>query len=191
MEHVFEDTKVIFNQNPDIWYHEAVDYVHINKYMNGMPGDIFAPSITTSRAMIVVTLYRMEGSPEVTGNSAYTDVENDAWYTDAIIWATEKGIVNGYGNDLFGPSDDVTREQIAAIFHRYADYKEMDVTATADLSGYVDNGDISSWARSSVKWAKSIGLMQGRSANTINPLEDTMRSELAMLLMRWCEEIAK
>jgi len=157
--------------------------------MIGMSDDIFAPSTTTSRAMIVTTLYRLEGSPAVTGENTYKDVKDDVWYTDAIIWATENGIVNGYGNGLYGPHHDVTREQIATMLYRYADYKGVIVDDTTDLAEYTDVDEISAWALDAMKWANAIELIEGRTETTLNPKDNTMRSELATLLYRWCHEI--
>ena len=159
--------------------------------MIGISDTIFAPSPVTGRAMIVTALYRLEGSPAVTGENPYTDVKNGVWYTDAIIWATENGIVNGIGNGKFGPNLDVTREQIATMFYRYAEYKGMDVSAKVDLSKYTDADQIHSWALDAMQWANAVGLINGRSATTLNPLDNTMRSEHATLLYRWCTDIGK
>ena len=172
------------------WYHTAIDYVLNNGIMNGMGGGLFAPGESTTRAMIVTTLYRIEGEPAVNGKNSYSDVKNSVWYTDAIIWATEKGIVNGYGGGKFGPQDLVTREQIAAILYRYAFSEGLDVSQRADLSKYIDAGSIHSWAYDAMSWANAEGLMMGRSANTLVPGGTAMRSEVATLLMRWCEDIA-
>jgi len=173
----------------DAWYHNAICYCWNFGLMIGMSDDIFAPSTTTSRAMIVTTLYRLEGSPAVTGENTYKDVKDDVWYTDAIIWATENGIVNGYGNGLYGPHHDVTREQIATMLYRYADYKGVIVDDTTDLAEYTDAGEISAWALDAMKWANAIELIEGRTETTLNPKDNTMRSELATLLYRWCHEI--
>jgi len=175
----------------DAWYHDAICYNYNFGLMVGMSADKFEPSTTTSRAMIVTTLYRMEGSPAVTGENSYKDVKDGAWYTDAIIWATENGIVKGYGNGLYGPHHDVTREQIATMLYRYADYKGMDVSDTVALDAYTDAGDIHGWALDAMKWANAVKLMEGRSETTLNPLDNTMRSELATLLYRWCHGFAE
>jgi len=172
----------------DAWYHNAICYCWNFDLMIGMSDDKFEPSTTTSRAMIVTTLYRLEGSPAVTGKNTYKDVKDGVWYTDAIIWATENGIVNGYGDGLFGPANDVTREQIATMLYRYAEYVGLNMAPKADLSAYTDAGEISAWALDAMKWTNAVELIEGRSATTLNPRDNTMRSELATLLYRWCNE---
>jgi len=180
---IFSDIKA------EAWYHDSICYVYNENLMKGMSEDKFSPSTATSRAMIVTTLYRMEGSPAVTGENSFDDVKDGAWYADAITWASENGIVNGLGNGLFGPKNDVTREQLAAMLYRYAEYKGMDVSAKATLEGFTDVGEIHGWALDAMKWANAAELINGRSETTINPLNNTMRSELATLLYRWCHEI--
>ena len=173
----------------DAWYHNAICYTYNFALMIGMSDTLFQPSTTTSRAMIVTTLYRMEGSPAVTGENPYTDVKDGVWYTDAIIWATENGIVEGYGNGKYGPHHDVTREQIATMLYRYAEYLGVDVGDTNELDSYTDADQIHSWAMEAMKWANAIELVNGRTETTLNPRDNTMRSELATLLYRWCHEI--
>jgi hypothetical protein len=160
--------------------------------MNGMGGDIFAPNATTTRAMIITTLYRMEGSPAVSGEIAYTDVAEGTWYTDAVIWGTENGIVKGYENAAFDPMGSVTREQIAAIFNRYAAYKKVDTKkAAASLDAYDDAAQVSAWAVEDMKWAVGNKFIVGRTDTTLVPNGATTRAEMATLLYRWANEIAK
>jgi len=182
---IFSDIKA------EAWYHDSICYVYNENLMKGMSADKFSPSTATSRAMIVTTLYRMEGSPAVTGENGFEDVKAGAWYADAITWASENGIVNGLGNGIFGPNKDVTREQLAAMLYRYAEYKGMDVSEKATLEGFTDVGEIHGWALDAMKWANAAELINGRSETTINPLNNTMRSELATLLYRWNTELAK
>lgn len=129
------------------WFYNDVKYVYEKGMMAGTAADVFAPNATTTRAMIVTILYRLEGSPAVTGTSAFVDVPTGQWYTDAVNWAAANQIVKGTSATTFAPNDSITREQMAAILYRYAQYKGYDVTKKADLSGYSDNGQVSAYAK--------------------------------------------
>ena len=175
----------------DAWYHEYTDYVLCKGLMNGMGGTIFAPNATATRAMIITTLYRMEGSPAVTGEITFSDVAADTWYSDAVVWATQNGIVNGFADGTFAPMQNVTREQIAAIFFRLAELKGVKTDKAAELSpAYDDASDVGAWAVKYMQWAVGEGLMKGRSTHMLVPAGETTRAETAALLQRWCEEIA-
>lgn len=138
--------------------------------------------------MLVTILYRAEGEPEVSSENPYTDVAEGTWYSDAVAWADANGIVKGFGDGTFGPNENITREQIAAIMMRYADYKGVDTGARADLSGYADADDISDWAYENMQWANAEGLITGRSNNMLVPQGNTTRAETAAILMRFCEK---
>lgn len=170
------------------WYYESVKYAYDYGLMNGVSDDQFAPQTTMSRAMIVTVLYRMEGEP-YTSSSAFLDVPSGTWYTDAVAWAAENNIVNGYSRDHFGPSDDVTREQIAAILYRYADSCGYDVSEQADLSGYRDYDRISDWAEMALSWSNAKGLILGRDENKLAPEANATRAEVATILQRFCENV--
>ena len=170
--------------DPDAWYHEAVDYAVVEGLMNGVGNGKFDPDGTTTRAMIVTILHRLEGTPVVNAVNPFDDVAADQWYTDAVIWANANGIVEGYGDGMFGPADNITREQFAAILYRYANYKDYDTGKTADLSAYEDALSISSWALDAVKWANAEALITGRTATTLVPTGNTTRAEAATILMR-------
>ena len=174
--------------DPNAWYHSSVDYAIANGLMNGVASDEFAPNGVLSRAMLVTILYRAEGEPEVSGENPYTDVAEGTWYSDAVAWADANGIVKGFGDGTFGPNENITREQIAAIMMRYADYKGIDTSARADLSGYADADDISDWAYENMQWANAEGLITGRSNNMLVPQGNTTRAETAAILMRFCEK---
>ena len=171
--------------------HEDTDYVLCKGLMIGKSETEFCPASVTSRAMIVTILYRLAGSPAVTGEMPFVDVPVDQWYSDDIIWASQNDIIEGYGNGYFGPFDDVTREQIAAIFCRYAEAKGMNVDLDADLSEFTDGDKVHAWAVDYMEWAVAIGMMEGRSTTEklLAPLNGTTRAETAALLYRWCEEI--
>lgn len=169
----------------DAWYIDAIDYALANGLMNGVGEGKFDPNGTTTRAMIVTMLYRLEASPAVSAENPFTDVADGAWYTDPIIWAASNSIVDGYGDGIFGPTNEITREQLAVILYRYAKYKEYDVSAAADLSGYDDAGKIGSWALDAMKWANAAGLVNGRTATTLAPEGKATRAETAAIFMRF------
>ena len=175
--------------DPNAWYHESVDYAVANGLMKGMSPTTFEPNTATTRAMIVTMLWRLEGEPVVNAANPFDDVKDGAWYTDAIIWAADNGIVEGYGNGKFGPNDEITREQLATIMYRYAKYKGYDVSAAADLSGYTDADKIGSWALDAMKWANAEGLVKGRTPTTIVPQGKATRAETAAIFMRFIENV--
>lgn len=172
------------------WYVDAVNYVVKNGLMSGYGGDVFAPEDTLSRAMLAQILYNSEGKPAA-GNSGFDDVTSANWYADAVAWASEKGLVTGYGNGLFGGDDAITREQLAVILYRYAVYKGYNVSARADLSGYSDGTSISGYAVEAMQWANAEGLVTGITETTLFPAGNATRAQVATILMRFCENIAK
>lgn len=175
----------------DKWYHEGVDYAIKNGLMNGTGADTFAPDATTTRAMVVTILYRLDGEPAVTKDIPFADVPAGQWYSNAINWAAANGIVNGYGDDKFGPDDTITREQMAAILYRYASYKGYSVSDLANLTGYTDAASVSEWASTAMRWAVAEGLIEGTSATTLSPSGDSTRAQVATILMRFCEGVVK
>lgn len=173
--------------NRSLWYHEAIDYVLSTGIMDGTSDSTFEPNSALTRAMLVTILYRLDGSPAVSGGSGFSDVAEGAWYADAVAWASQNGIVDGYGGGLFGPSDPITREQMAAILYRYAGYEGRDVTKSASLGAYSDAGQVSSWALASMKWAVGEGYISGKTASTLDPKGSATRAEVAQLMMNYCE----
>jgi len=172
------------------WFYEEVKYAFENGLMNGTAANMFSPNTNLSRAMIVTILYRLEGEPTVTSSEPFNDVAAGQWYTDAIVWASTNGIVEGYGNSKFGPNDDITREQLATILCRYAAWTGLDTSETANLSGYTDAGQISDWALDAMKWANAERLITGRTATTLVPAGTATRSEAATILMRFMSRYA-
>lgn len=158
--------------------------------MEGTSNTTFSPENSTSRAMIITILYRLEGSPEVTGKSLFTDVSKDAYYNHAVIWANEKGIVEGYDDGTFRPNQNITREQLAAVFYRYAQYKGLDVSSKADLKNYKDASAIHEYALDAMKWANGTGLIEGMNETTLNPSGTAARSQTAAVFHRFCESNA-
>ena len=174
---------------PTDWFYDAVQYVFEKGLMLGVSDTEFGPNLSTTRGMIVTILYRMEGEPE-TAAAPFTDVEPGLWYSNAIGWGAANDIVNGYGDGRFGPNDQITREQMAAIFYRYAQYKGYDVTARADLSGYADADQISEYAVEAMQWAVGVKLVNGLTADTLVPKGQATRAQVATMLMRFDQEIA-
>ena len=172
------------------WFYGAVEYVYDNGMMNGVTATKFGPDAQLTRGMIVTILYRLEGEPSVSGND-FSDVVSGQYYADPVAWAAKNGIVTGYGDGTFGPENSITREQLAAILYRYADYKGYDVTKTADLSGYTDAASVSSYAKDAMAWANAEGLITGVTSTVLNPKGTATRAQVATILMRFCENIAK
>ena len=174
------------------WFYEAVSYAVENGLMSGMSEDIFAPNTPLTREMLAVVLYNLEGQPESTGVNAFADVKADMWYTDAILWANENGIVAGYDNGAYGVGDFITREQFATILYRYAQFKGYDTTqggmAVREFSDYEN---ISDYARPAMAWAVNAGIMSGNDDGTLNPQGKATRAEAATMLMNFCENVVK
>ena len=173
------------------WFYNDVKYVYEKGMMAGTAADVFAPNATTTRAMIVTILYRLEGSPAVTGTSAFVDVPAGQWYTDAVNWAAANQIVKGTSATTFAPNASITREQMAAILYRYAQYKGYDVTKKADLSGYSDNGQVSAYAKDALAWANAAKLINGVTNTTLAPQGNATRAQVSAILHRFCDGVAK
>lgn len=173
------------------WFYNDVKYVYEKGMMAGTAADVFAPNATTTRAMIVTILYRLEGSPAVTGTSAFVDVPAGQWYTDAVNWAAANQIVKGTSATTFAPNDSITREQMAAILYRYAQYKGYDVTKQADLSGYSDNSQVSAYAKDALAWANAAKLINGVTNTTLAPQGNATRAQVSAILHRFCDGVVK
>ncbi len=173
------------------WYYDAVDYVVEKGLMDGVDDTTFAPNDSTTRAMLVTILYRLDGEPAVTKNIPFSDVASGLWYSDAINWAAANEIVGGYGDDTFCPDRDLTREEAATILYRYASYKKYDVTTTAALTGYTDAASVRSYATAPMSWAVGTELINGTTATTLAPNGGAIRAQIATILMRFCENVVK
>lgn len=169
------------------WFHDDVAFVVEEGLFNGTAEETFSPDTSMTRAMLVTVLYRLDGAPAVTGSNTFTDVEEDQWYTDAVVWAAENGIVGGYGNGLFGMNDNITREQLATILYRYAAKQLFSVSASNDLSVYTDFAEVSPYAVASMQWANAEGLINGRTADTLAPVGTATRAEVAAIIHRFAE----
>ena len=176
--------------NEDDWFHDAVQYAYENGLMDGVGDGQFAPNATTNRAMVVTILYRLAGEPDESGDSAFTDVADGLWYTDAVLWAAQKGIVNGISETEFVPAGDLTREQLAAILYRYAAYQGYDVSQRADLSGFGDASSISGYAQEALSWAHAQGLVLGFEDGSLRPQGTASRAQIAAVLMRFLAAVS-
>ena len=175
----------------DAWYHEGVEHVYANYIMNGTSSSSFSPSIPVSRGMIMQILYNLAGQPDVEGNSGFTDVSGGYWGSDAIAWAVENGVAEGFGDGTFRPDDSLTREQMAVVLHNYAYRMGWDVSASGDLSGFTDIPEGEYWARDALAWAYGEGLITGTSESTMEPNAQTSRAQIAVIMMRFCERYAE
>jgi hypothetical protein len=173
------------------WFYDAVKYVSRNSLMNGTSLTTFEPNSNMTRAMLVTVLYRLEGSPDASGGSAFADVKDGEWYADAVAWASSNGIVSGYGGGIFGTNDSITREQLSAILHRYVQYKGCDTSKSAELTKFADAPSVSEWAADAIKWAVAEGLITGTTETTLDPKGAATRAQVAAILMRFAENIAK
>ena len=176
--------------NEGDWFYDAVVYAYQNELMDGVGGNRFAPNSETTRAQLVTILYRLEGEPAVSGDLPFTDVEAGIWYTDAILWAAQNNIVNGVSDTEFAPGDDLTRQQLVTILYRYAEAKGYDVSASADLSGYPDAGQVQDYAQPAMAWAVAEGIVEGMDGN-LNPAGNASRAQIATILMRFCEDVGQ
>lgn len=172
------------------WFASAVDYVTGKGMMNGTADNTFSPKANTTRGMVVTVLYRLENQPS-TSVASFTDVASGAYYANAVAWANANGIVSGYGSGKFGPNDKVTREQLAAILYRYAQYKKYDVSVGEDTNilSYDDAQSISSYAIPAIQWACGAGVVTGKSGSKLDPKGNATRAEVAAMLMRFCENV--
>ncbi len=198
--HAVLDPERTLNQRPDAlpfidvaegaWYAGNVRYVYENRLMNGTSSDLFSPSATTTRGMIVTILHRLEGEPDMESeipDYAFADVEAESWYGEAVYWAQMNGIVKGYSDEEFAPEQQITREQIAAILERYADFKGIDTSTRGNLAKFTDQSQIADWAKENVAWAIGYGLLTGKGNNTLDPQGNATRAEVAAMLQRFLE----
>ncbi len=186
------ETKAFADVPADAWFKKAVDYVNGKGLMSGVDENNFGPELLTNRAMLVTILWRMEGCPTSEQATAFKDIKATDYFYNAVLWAAENKIVSGVSETSFAPNDSITREQLAAILYRYAAYKGYDVTqggmAVREFSDYES---ISGYARGSVAWAVNAGIVSGKGNNTLDPSGVATRAEVASMLMRFCENIAK
>ena len=170
------------------WFYDDAMFVYKNGLMLGTSKTLLSPHGTVTRGMMATILWRMEGSLAPKGENSFTDVEAGMWYTDAITWAAENGIFAGYSMDKFGPDDPITREQLTAIFYRYADYKGYKLTVTGNLDKFEDADKITDYAKTVMQWAVGNGLIKGKSETLLDPQGTATRAEIAAMLHRFVEK---
>ena len=168
------------------WYAEAVMYNVSAGIMDGTSNNTFSPKLNLTRAMIVTILYSIEGKPAVSG-STFTDVGDNQYYSDPVKWASSKGIVSGIGNNKFGPTQNLSREQLATILYKYAQYKDYDVKAGSNLEKFDDVADIANWAETSMSWAVSCGILNGTGSG-LSPKNIANRAQVAQIMMQFCKK---
>ena len=182
-EQLYTDVK------PKRWSYEDIKYVTEKGLMNGTGDGKFSPAETMTRAMVVTVFYRLQGEPDVHYRETFTDVKNNKWYSNAVTWAAENGIVNGVGGGKFAPMETVTREQLATILMRYATTQYIITDDTADITGYADYGRISNFAKDAMAWANAVGLITGVTSKTLEPRGGATREQFAAILHRFNELI--
>ncbi len=170
----------------DSWYASYVDYAYNNKLMAGTSDTTFAPNQIMTRGMLVTVLHSIAGKPGHSGNNPFSDV-GDSWYTNAVLWCYEHGIVAGTSETTFDPDSSITREQMVAIMFKFAAANKLDTSSRADLSGYVDAENISSYAKDAFSWAVAKGVISGTDDKTLSPQDGATRAECAVVLQRYHE----
>lgn len=175
----------------DAWYTDAVRYTKNHGIMNGTTDTTFAPNVALSRAMMAAVLYNMEGKPAPNKGNHFSDVAAGKWYSDAVNWAAENNIVSGLPNGTYAPDQALSREQMASILYRYAEYKGLAVEKRANLDHFSDVDTIGPWARDVVEWAVAEKLISGTTATTLQPKTTATRAQVAAVLMNYSENLAK
>lgn len=182
-----QETLPYTDVSEEAWYYDAVSYAYYNGLMTGLNETTFGPNESLARAQFAVILYRMEKEPPVEYKAVFPDVADDIWYTDAILWASDAGIVGGYTDSgLFGPGDSINREQMAVMMYRYANYLDYDTSAKADLSQYQDASNINDFAKEAMQWAVGEKIITGKYNETVlDPQGSATRAECATIIMRF------
>ena len=187
-----ENPDIVVNPFTDVsekdWFYNDAMFVYKNGLMLGTSKTLFNPHGTVTRGMMATILWRMEGSLAPKGENSFTDVEAGRWYADAITWTTENGIFAGYSKDKFGPDEPITREQLTAIFYRYADYKGYKLTVTENLDKFEDADKITDYAKTVMQWAVGNGLIKGKAENLLDPQGTATRAEISAMLHRFIEK---
>ena len=172
------------------WYQGAVEYVYRNSIMTGTSGTTFEPNAPLSRAMVAQILYNLEGQPTVKGDSNFTDASSH-WAANAIAWAKASGVVAGYEGNIFHPEKAVSREELAQMLYNYAQYKEITLPASSDLSKFPDGDKVSNWAKTAMSWATGLGVINGYEDGTLRPGGNTTRAEAASMIMGLATTLTK
>ena len=175
--------------NKKDWFYDSVEYVNENGLMTGLNDTTFGSNDDIARSQFALILYRMNNSPEQEYTDKFPDIQDDTWYTDAILWASEAGIVTGYSDTgNFGPGDDINREQMAVMMYRYAQFMGYDTSIRADISKYSDSKNVSSYAQEALSWAVGAGIITGKDNQTVLDAKgNATRAECATIIMRFME----
>lgn len=182
------DTSPFRDVKPTDWFYKQVQYVYGNGLMTGTNATAFGPNTPTNRGMVAFILYKMEGSPSVSGTAGFSDVKSSDYFVAAVTWAVQNKIVAGMGNNRFVPNGPVTREQLALMLYNYAKYKGYDTTQSKNLTGFRDYGSIHDWAREALSWANAMGFIAGDTGSRINPTGNATRAQLAVILYAFCQK---
>lgn len=174
----------------DHWFHAAVAFVYEKGYFSGTSQTTFDPNTSMNRAMVATVLHRVAGSERVDARGTFTDVPADQWYSQGVVWANAKGIVNGMGNGRYEPDAAVTREQLVTMLYRFEkDYRRVAVPASGSLDSFPDGAQVSSWAQDAMRWAVGAGLIQGRNTGYMDPMGTATRAEVATILQRFAARL--
>jgi hypothetical protein len=183
------DFQDVSSENPS-WYRDAVNFVAARGIMSGTDANSFQPDENLSRGMIAQMLFSLENKPATSTEKSFSDV-GGAWYTDAVLWAAEMGVVSGYPDGSFGANDNMTREQMAVILYGYSKMKGYDLSTAGDVSSFTDGAETSAWAKDAVEWAVGIGLMSGKDGGILDPRGTASRAEVATVFMNYCQNVAQ
>ncbi len=188
---VIDNSKSFTDVTKNNWFADAVAFASSHELFAGTSNTEFSPNSPMTRGMLATALWRLEDGEELASSDTFADVAKDSWYEDGIVWANEHGIVTGYGDNLFGPNDNITREQLAAMLWRYADELGLDITSSGDLNKFADGGNVSAYAVDAVKWAVDNGLLQGKGSGVLDPKGNATRAEVATIMQRMVGMIVK
>lgn len=170
------------------WFYSAVNYVTNHELVSGQSYNKFAPNANFTRATLAVALYNMSNA-NATGRESFSDVDSYDWFYDAVVWCSNKNIVKGY-NGKFNPDGDITREDLAVMLYRYAEYKRYNLKASEDLDQFSDADSVSAYAVEAMEWAVAEGIITGMGNGTLNPQGTTTRAQAAAMIMRFCKGVA-
>ena len=173
--------------NTGDWFYDAVRYANENGLFSGVTSTLFEPNTPITRGMLVTVLWRSEGEPVVNYLMTFTDVNQSAYYAEAVRWAASEGIVTGYSDTEFAPDRLISREEFAAVMERFADYIGMSTTEVGNLEVFDDADQVAEWARGNVSWAVGAGLLNGKGGGSLDPKGNTTRAEAATILQRLFE----
>ncbi|WP_165452532.1 S-layer homology domain-containing protein [Paenibacillus thalictri] len=184
------DAKKFNDVKEDDWFYKGIQFMSEKGLMVGSSDSSFSPNQNTTRAMLVTILHRLEGTPSAS-ESGFTDVKADTWYSDAVAWASSNNVISGYGNGLFGPNNDISREQLCTILYNYAKLKGYDISNTKNVNAFTDGNNVSSWAKEPMEWAIGSGLISGYENNVLAPGDTATRAQLSTIIQRFIEKGVK